>query len=177
MRTTINSVILFMKVVEGVFMLDNKVCFTGHRNQKLPWGFNENDRRFRLTRKETKSVIKNCIKDGKRYFITGMALGFDMMCAEIVLEFKKRYSDIFLECAIPCKGQEKLWDLEQQLRYKNILNKADKIRHIYNHYENGCMQERNRYMVNSSSLVIALFNGKEGGTKKLWNMPLNRKRK
>ncbi len=29
-----------------------------------------------------------------------------------------------------------------------------------------CMQERNRYMVNASSLVIALFNGKNGGTQK-----------
>lgn len=60
-------------------------------------GINENDRRFRLTRKETKSVIKNCIKDGKRYFITGMALGFETMCAEIILGEKMfRYFLIYI---------------------------------------------------------------------------------
>ena len=37
-------------------------CFTGHRNQKLPWGFNEKDIRYILTKIQTKNVIKNAIK-------------------------------------------------------------------------------------------------------------------
>ncbi len=42
----------------------------------------------------------------------------------------------------------------------------DGIRCIYDEYIGAeCMLERNRYMVNNSSLVIALFNGLSGGTK------------
>ena len=144
----------------------NVVCFTGHRSQKLPWGFNEDDVRYRLTKIETKREIIKCIKKGKTHFISGMALGFDMMCAEMVLLLKKKYPEIILECAIPCEGQEKFWIKSQQKRYKTILSQADKIRCIYSSYNQNCMEERNRYMVNSSSLVIALFNGREGGTKK-----------
>ena len=140
-------------------------CFTGHRSQKLPWKFNEADNRYKLTRHKVKMEIINAINRGYRYFITGMALGFDMMCAEIVLELKKTFKDIKLECAVPCKGQELKWSEKEQKRYKSILKQADKIRCIYDNYVDGCMKERNQYMVNNSSLLIALFNGLPGGTK------------
>lgn len=140
-------------------------CFTGHRPQKLPWGFKESGLRYALTKEDTTQAIEEAIKNGKKHFITGMALGFDMMCAEIVLTFKRKYPDITLECAIPCKGQEKVWHKDQQIRYHNILKQADKVRCVFDHYVDGCMQERNKYMVESSSLIIALFDGNVGGTK------------
>ncbi len=143
----------------------NTCCFTGHRPQKLPWKFNENDLRCQQMKEKAKREILLAIESGKTHFISGMAIGFDMICAEIVLEYKKQYPSITLECAIPCKGQEKLWTSELQERYHKIVKQADKIRCIYNHYVDGCMQERNRYMINNSSLVIALFNGQAGGTK------------
>ena len=66
------------------------VCFTGYRNQKLPWGFNEKDIRCILTKVDIFFKIEKAISIGKRYFISGMALGFDMMCAEIVLQMKMK---------------------------------------------------------------------------------------
>lgn len=140
-------------------------CFTGHRSQKLPWKFNEEDPRCLEMKLNTKNAIIEAIQNGYKNFISGMALGFDMICAEIILELKKKYPDIKLICALPCKGQEKVWSNTVQQRYRNILKKADKIRCVYNKYEEGCMQERNQYMVNNSSLIIALFNGANGGTK------------
>ena len=32
-------------------------------------------------------------------------------------------------------------------------------------YFDGCMQKKNKYMIDNSSVLIALFNGKAGGTK------------
>ena len=110
-------------------------------------------------------MIENAVKDGFIYFISGMAIGFDMICAEIVLELKKTYPNIKLVCAIPCKDQDKFWNTELKNRYKNILNNADIVRYISNEYTNSCMQERNEYMLKNSSKVIALFNGIAGGTK------------
>ena len=57
------------------------VSFTGHRPQKLPWGFNENDERFIDMKNRTKVEIENAIIKGYHTFLCGMALGFDMMCA------------------------------------------------------------------------------------------------
>lgn len=149
-------------------IIDKTCCSTGHRPQKLPWGFNENDNRYIIAKKKTKNELLMAISKGYLYFISGMALGFDMMFAEVVLELKQQYPNIKLICVVPCKDQFKLWNKNQQIRYHKILSQADYTRCLYNTYNENknCMIERNNYMLKNSSLIIALFNGRAGGTKK-----------
>lgn len=141
-------------------------CFTGHRSQKLPWGFKEGDEKCKIMKCHLKEEILKAIDQGYTHFISGMALGFDIISAELVLELKSVYSYITLECALPCKTQHLRWPSFYRSRYINILENADSIWCKHEYYEEGCMQERNEYMVDSSSLVIALYNGKPGGTRK-----------
>lgn len=142
-------------------------CFTGHRPQSLPWGFNEQDERCLKMKEQLKMEIIKAIENGYTTFISGMALGFDMICAEMVLELKKTFPRIKLIGAIPCKTQDKLWKEKDKQRYRSLLAQLDGIRCIYDDYIGPeCMLERNHFMINNSSLVIALFNGKNGGTKK-----------
>ena len=35
---------------------------------------------------------------------------------------------------------------------------------VQHHYDRGCMQRRNRYMVDRSGLLIAVYDGQPGGT-------------
>ncbi len=146
------------------------LCFTGHRSQKLPWGFNEEDERCITMKQNLYLEIEKSILQGYKTFLCGMALGFDMICAEIVLNFKKKYKDIKLVGAIPCKNQDCKWNIKQKSRYRKILNQLDAIRCIYKKYNGpNCMNERNKFMVNNSSKMIALYNGIDGGTKKTIN--------
>lgn len=140
-------------------------CFTGYRPSKCPWGYNEQDERCVDMKKRAKIKIEEAIKQGYHTFLCGMALGFDMICAEIVLELKKIYPHIKLVGALPCRNQYCKWNSKQQDRYIRIIKQLDDVRCIYDIYIDGCMQERNEYMVNNSSLVISLFDGKPGGTK------------
>ncbi len=116
---------------------------------------------------QLRSEIIKAIENDYTTFISGMALGFDMICADMVLELKKTYPQIKLIGAIPCKTQDKLWKEKDRQRYKTLLAKLDGVRCIFDEYIGAeCMLERNRFMINNSSLVIALFNGENGGTKK-----------
>lgn len=45
-----------------------------------------------------------------------------------------------------------------------MLAKCDSGRCLYDTYNDKSMLERNDYMLNKSSMVIALYNGKGGGT-------------
>jgi len=139
-------------------------CFTGHRPQKLPWGFNEDDERCKEMISKATIEIEDAISKGYDTFITGMAIGFDMICAEIVLTLKKKYKHIKLVGAIPCKGQEKPWRAVAQQRYNKILKQLNWKWIGSETYTDECMHKRNDYMLNNSSLVIALFDGKRGGT-------------
>lgn len=144
----------------------NTCCFAGHKPCNLPWGFNEEDERCLEMKKVLKKEIIKAIEDGYINFITGMSIGFDMICAETVLELKKEYPNIKLIGALPCRHQDKMWTDDDRLRYRSIITELDKVRCIHDKYiSNECMLERNRYMVNSSSLVIALYNGITGETK------------
>lgn len=166
MKENIKNIILEIdKIIKD--MNAKVACFTGYRPQKCPWGFNEKDERCLEMKKNLKIEIEKAIVQSYDTFICGMALGFDMICAETVLELKNKYSHIKLFGALPCKNQDKLWNNVQKERYSKICSQLDGLRCIYNEYIGAeCMIERNEYMVNKSSLIIALFDGKNGGTKK-----------
>lgn len=70
-------------------MNSTTACFTGHRSQKLPWKFDEQDKRCLIMKDTLKKEIVKALNRGYRTFLTGMALGFDMICAETLLELKK----------------------------------------------------------------------------------------
>ncbi len=150
------------KVKNDVFL---KICFTGHRPKGLPWGYDEEKESCLLFKNVMFSIIEKAIINGYTYFISGMTLGVDMICTEIVLELKKKYKNVVLECAIPCLNQEKKWSSSQQERYRKIFKKADVVHYVSeNEYTYNCMNDRNNYMVEQSDVVIAVWNGKPSGT-------------
>lgn len=144
-----------------------KCCFTGHRPQSLPFGFNETDERCITLKNEiAKNIEKHIVEYGVNYFITGMAIGIDMFAAEIVLNLKEKYPEIQLEAAIPCIEQPDKWSTILQERYRSILSQCDKTTIVQLHYNKECFHIRNRYMVDSSDYIIAVWNGKPSGTMK-----------
>lgn len=147
-------------------MKNKKVCcFTGHRPQKLPFGFNEADERCVSLKQKIKEKVEYLIiEHGVMHFIVGMALGVDIYSAEIVLCLREKYPQITLECAIPCETQCVKWSEPMRDRYFDIVSKCDKETMLQTHYTNDCMQKRNEYMVNNSDYVIAVWDGKPSGT-------------
>ena len=145
---------------------DNSCSFTGHRPQKLPWKYDENDIRCIEFKTKLSAVISAVYESGITHFICGMALGCDMYCAEAVIALKREHPEITLEAAVPYDGQETRWAKDLQQRYREILMRCDSITLIQDTYTPGCMMRRNRYMVDSAKVLIACYNGESGGT---WN--------
>ena len=142
-------------------------CFTGHRPQSLPFGFNENDARCAALKKALREQIIHLIeKENVTHFISGMAIGIDMYAAEIVLGLKASYPGITLESAIPCENQAEKWTEEQRDRYFDIAAKCDKETMIQCQYTPDCMHKRNRYMVDQADFIVAVWDGRPSGTGK-----------
>lgn len=141
-------------------------CFTGHRPQKLPCGFDESDARCVELKRRLRSAIKLAIAHGMTMFYTGMAMGTDLWAAEIVLDLRKEPQEygIRLVAVIPHSGQEAKYPEELKQRYRRIVSEADDHIILQDHYTDGCMQRRNRYMVDNSSMLIAVYSGDGGGT-------------
>ncbi|MPM06174.1 hypothetical protein SDC9_52470 [bioreactor metagenome] len=87
-----------------------------------------------------------------------------MYFCETVLELRKDMDGITLEAAIPCEEQAVQWKERDRKRYYNLIEQCDFETMVQHHYDRQCMQRRDRYMVDNSSLVIAVYAGVLGGT-------------
>ena len=149
-----------------MYQKENSCCFTGHRPMKLPWGMNEDDPRCIELKAELAARLEGAYEQGYRNFICGMAIGCDMYFAEAVLAMREAHPDVYLEAAIPCGGQPERWNRNARLRYNKLIDSADEVSVLQVEYTPDCMMKRNYYMVDKSSMLIACFNGRPGGTMK-----------
>lgn len=138
------------------------VCFTGYRPEKMPYG--ESSPAFFALSLKVYETLLLLAHEGADCFYCGMAMGCDLMFGENVLKLKNAFPNIKLILAIPFKGQGADFSPADKKRYANLLYAADESVLLHDRYLLGCMAVRNRYMVDRSDTVVAVFDGKKGGT-------------
>lgn len=152
-----------------------RIAITGHRPNKL-------DSDYNLVGPLTKAIITELativVKLKPIIMISGMALGVDTMWAALAVN-----SNTPLIAALPFRGQESKWSNTSKIMYYTILGKAQSIYlcdeeryEIMSYFNNYIpipysievvkhwMQKRNEWMVNNCDLLIAVWNGSNGGT-------------
>lgn len=137
-------------------MRSKTVCFTGHRElsaDDLP-----------EISKHLEDTLATLIEQDYCYFSAGGALGFDTLAAQTVLRLRERYPQIRLILVLPCLNQSRGWPQADIDTYEEIKRCADKVTYTSEHYFRGCMQKRNRHLVDNSSVCICYLTNPVGGT-------------
>ena len=131
-------------------------CFTGHRIMKIT-----PELILRL-----KAAIIDVIGNGVTDFYDGGAIGWDMLCAETVIDLKAKYPDIKLHMLLPCPSEEQVkgWNNTQIARYEKILNVADSVTVVSEHYTRDCMKQRNERLVELADHCICYCTNPRSGT-------------
>ena len=140
--------------------MKTKTAFiTGHRVFDFPFN-------YPLVRRGINQLTDLAIERGFNCFLTGMALGTDTLAALIWAERHLTWKAI-----LPCPDQSNLWTRKQQFNYRLLfdyqllLTKATEVKVLYPEYQPGVMQARDQYLVNNSSLGLAVWDGRTtGGT-------------
>ncbi len=142
----------------NTFNAENACCFTGHR--AIP--------------QNAKKKIRECLREkcidlienhGVCEFIAGGALGFDTMAALEIIELKQIYPNIRLHLYYPCTNQSERWSAYYKKIWDSIKLLADDYRYVSDMpYITGCMQLRNKAMVNDAKHCIAYCVRKSSGT-------------
>ena len=140
-------------------------CFTGHRPEGLPWGENEQDPLCLGLKALLAQELELTCQAGYRQFWCGMARGADLYFAEAVLACQGVHPDVELLAAVPCPNQTRGWSEAEVERYWHILRWVGSKRcHLVSPlWTRQCMRERNEYMVDRSSRIIAVYDGRSGG--------------
>ncbi len=134
-------------------------AFTGHRPKSFPWKYDEVDPRCMALRVALSKQLKKLAERGVTDFLCGMAQGADLWCAATVLGLRWDNQALKLHCILPCKGQANTWPESYYKHYYSILEQADSIVFVNREYHEGCMLERNRFMVERAPILLAVYNG------------------
>ncbi len=122
-------------------------CFTGQC--KIAQG------KYGEIKRRITEEIDRAYEKGYRRFLCGGTVGFDTMCADAVIEKRKKHSDMSLVLVIPYLGQNEQWSDEDKALYDRIYSECDECYCTSEFYTDECVDRRNRAMVDDSSLCIA----------------------
>ena len=130
-------------------------CVTGHRD--LP------QKEINRVKAALRNELEKAVADGFTRFMSGFAEGVDQYFAEIVLEKKKTNPALELIAVIPY--QKRLDSMMAKGRTYEMLKACADVVVIREEYQPSVYSHRNRYMVEHSDRVIAVYDGREkGGT-------------
>lgn len=140
-------------------------AFTGHRPARFHFKYNEEHPDCIMLKQAMNKEICALIEKDVTTFYSGMALGVDTWGAELVLEHKKCNPNIKLIAVLPCEAQPNRWTEHQRNRYFNLLPQCDEVVYVSQQYTLDCMYKRNRYLVDNSQYLLAVYDGQgKGGT-------------
>ncbi len=130
-------------------------CVTGHRD--LP------QKEINRVKAALGHEVDKAIADGYTCFMSGFAEGVDQFFAEIVLERRKGNPALELIAVIPY--QKRLDSLNKRRWTYEMLEACADVIVVQEEYHPSVYSRRNRYMVERSDRVIAVYDGREkGGT-------------
>lgn len=132
-------------------------CFTGHRHlaraQVEP-----------LQERLREKIVQLHREQGVCHFLSGGAVGFDLLGAVTVINLRYYYPDLRLHMILPCEHHDASWSTQDRNLLSRILPRADEVLFTAKEYDRACMFVRNRYLVDHSRYCIAFLNRMRGGT-------------
>ena len=148
------------------------MCFSGHRFSKIKSLVSKNhvDKKFE---KDFFEIIKliiyirltNYIDSGFKRFYIGMADGIDLWVGEELVELKTtQYPEIQIIPVKPFAQHGSDFSIENKKIYDDILNVADEIVCLQSNWTKSAYFQRNRYMVDNSTNLLAFIYDYESGT-------------
>jgi len=155
-------------------MRENKektVCFSGYRPHKFEFPFSGGNEYDKLTMRLFDEITK-AIENDYNTFISGMAPGFDIVAAELVILAKRAYpeKELRLVSALPYDNfkDSRHFDCHWRDRYDSVIDHCHKIINVTNSTIETiyCYSKRNKFMVDNCSQLICYHTGKSGGTER-----------
>lgn len=137
-----------------------KSCaFTGNRPSKIAFAKDEESEEFKKFYQILKNEILTLINRKIKVFYTGMSMGVDLWCAEIVIELKKENPKLKLIGVLPFYNQCDTFSDDWKERHKTVFDNLDMCSCITIKEDKNSMRIRNQYMVDNADILLAVHSG------------------
>ena len=88
-------------------------------------------------------------------------IGYEQLAVDLTADMAQKEPNSFVKAQLDFALVE---DFDHLYRYADLLDNSDHVICLNDSFKKGCMHQRNRYIVDRSSLLISAFNGTKGGT-------------
>lgn len=102
--------------------------------------------------------------EGYTDFLSGGAMGFDLLAAEAVIALRPAFPQLRLVMVLPCPRQDRRYPPIDRERYQALLARADLVRYTAQHYYQGCMLTRDRVLAEAAEFCLCYLTRSTGGT-------------
>lgn len=110
------------------------------------------------------NLILQLSENGVHTYISGGAEGFDLLAAETVLALKPDLPQLKLKLFLPFPGHESVFSVQDQARFRAIVERADEVRYLSGHYHKSCFALRDHAMIDASQLCAYYMTDLQSGT-------------
>ena len=142
-------------------------CFTGHRIIGSTDLIN--------IQEKLNKTITDLIGKGIFSYMSGGAVGFDTLAAHSVLRAREHNPSVKLIMVLPCINQDSRWNEANKQDYRYLLDNADEVIYVSEKpYFNGCMADRNSYLIQQSGVCVAYMTRERSGTSQTVRMARER---
>ncbi len=139
-----------------------KCCCIGQRAQDLASFYRDKTHIFHQKYLQPlERAIETHIQNGVRHFVCGATSETALDFAEIVLKLRDKHPDLELEIDLAFQNQHESFSLSEQLRYQQVLRRADTLLYLFNQQIFHNVTQLNSYIVDNSFYVIAIWNGSQ----------------
>lgn len=153
------------KNVERQMSEKRRTCaLTGLHPRDLPFRDNADEASFHRLQKSMRQLLLLTITLGYEKFLSGGDMGADLWFAEIVNEMKNEHPFLELHFILPFETQANTWPEHWREKYYALLAKANDVETLQYRYTPGCIQSRNRHLIDSASILVAVYDGKQRGS-------------
>ena len=140
--------------------------FSGYRPEKFTYPLSdENNIGYLRLQSNINKAIFEALELGYIFFLCGMTRGFDLLCADILLDIREQHSqyrNISLTTVLPYASHT--FTGEWGNLHRTVKQCANQIVIVSPTYVLSCYEQRNRYLIDNSSHLICYWDGVEGGT-------------
>ena len=138
-------------------------CIVGHQPANLPFGSNEADERCdRLKERLRASIEEQILEDGVTRFLCPMNIGSELFAAEIIEDLQAEGKNITLTAVLPYELQAEDWPEDGRDRFFETVRRCNSEKHVQAHYDDTCMANTDRFMLDAADSLIAVWNGGPG---------------
>lgn len=152
-----------------------RVSFTGHRPDKIADWRKAPERAERAIRESVAAQVVELAGQGAEEFLSGMAPGLDLWAADEVLRLRAEGvlgAHTRLTLLVPYPGFERTFETADKSLFVSIVERADEVVFVCPKYQHGCYQLRNAALVERCDVMVAYYEGAEGGTRQTIKMAL-----